>query len=73
MKKILFIGNSFTFYFDVPLHFELLAKKTGREVQVEYAVKGGETFLHGADFETEYGKMVQEKLENGVKYDRIVL
>ena len=41
--KMLYIGNSFTFYYDIPMLVEGLAKSLNEMIKVDYVVKGAET------------------------------
>ncbi len=41
MKKILFIGNSYTYFYDMPDIFRALATENGFDVQVDAVTKGG--------------------------------
>ena len=41
MKKIFFVGNSYTFYNDMPVMFENLVKAGGFEVKTDKVTKGG--------------------------------
>jgi len=69
--RILWIGNSFTYYNDLPAIFEDLAKKEGQEIQTLSITKGG-WFLHRhADPKDEMGAKVAQALE--AEWDVIVL
>lgn len=75
MKKyrILFIGNSYTYFNDMPKSiFEVIAKQAGLDVEVESVVKGGWTLERHADPEGETGAIVAEKLA-GEPYDYVIL
>ena len=41
MKKIFFVGNSFTYFNEMPVMFENLAKAGGFEVKTDKVTKGG--------------------------------
>lgn len=41
MKKVLFIGNSYTYFYDMPVLFASLAAENGFDVQVDAVTKGG--------------------------------
>ena len=41
MEKILFIGNSYTYFYDMPEIFRALAEENGAHVQVDAVTKGG--------------------------------
>lgn len=48
VKKVLFIGNSMTFYNNLWNVFQGLARRNGHEVEVEAATNGGKTILYNA-------------------------
>lgn len=69
--RILWIGNSFTYYNDLPAIFESLVKNEGREVHTLSITKGG-WFLHRhADPKDEMGAKVAEALKE--EWDVVVL
>jgi len=71
--RVLFIGNSYTYYNDMPSHFEKAAKAGGFDVTVESVTKGGWTLEKMADPLDEAGQVVAEKLADGAHYDAIFL
>lgn len=71
--NILMIGNSFTFYFDVPKILESACRSAGKDVCVDSVTKGGWTLLQHADPNDECGKVLEEKLRSGVLYDVVIL
>lgn len=71
--NVLFIGNSFTFFYDVPSLFNSLCEKDGRSVDVESVTCGGWTLERHASVDDKCGKTVDEKLKSGKKYDVIIL
>lgn len=71
--KVLFIGNSFTFYSDVPGLFASIANAADQSVVVESVTKGSHTLSQFADETDEYGKKVDEKLTTYSDYDVVVL
>lgn len=71
--NILFVGNSFTFFFDIPMMFEELAKRAGEDVSADWVLRGGWTLEQYADENDEYGRKLSEKLKSGRKYDRVIL
>ena len=73
VKKVLFIGNSFTFYSNIPGIFGELAKGAGKNVTVESVTNGSWTLSKFADKTDEYGAQVHEKLTSNDDYDAIVL
>ena len=69
--KILWIGNSFTYYNDLPAIFEGITQNEGKEVQTLSITKGG-WFLHRhADPKDEMGAKVAEALKE--EWDVVVI
>ena len=60
--KILFIGNSNTYYHDMPKTVEALARVNGLDWQVDSVTKGGWSFRQYANPEDVMHKPLQEKL-----------
>ena len=54
--KILFVGNSYTFYHDMPKIFETLCRDNGKEVSVETVLKGGRKLWENLDAGDEYSE-----------------
>ncbi len=48
VKKVLFIGNSMTFYNNLWNMFQGIARRNGHDVEVESATNGGKTILYNA-------------------------
>lgn len=71
--KVLFIGNSFTYYSDIPSLFRQIAEGAGAEVVVESVTQGSWTLTKFADENDEYGKQVDDKLKAANDYDAVVL
>ena len=71
--NVLFVGNSFTFFFDVPFLFEETAHRAGIDMNVDTVLRGGWTLEQFADENDAYGKILAEKLAGGKKYDRVIL
>lgn len=71
--KVLFIGNSFTYYNDIPTLFGQIATAAGEKVVVESVTRGAWTLTKFADATDEYGKQVDEKLRATNDYDVVVL
>lgn len=57
--KILFIGNSYTFYHDMPKLFEALCRANGKDVEVDSVTKGG--------------RRLYENLQEGDEYNAAIL
>lgn len=78
MKKssysILFIGNSYTYYSDMPTSiFRTLAKNAGYNVKVTAITNGGHTLEKMADTTDTYGLLVEKALTGNQKYDYVIL
>ena len=72
--SILFIGNSYTFYSDMPTSiFKPLAESYGYYIEVQAITKGGYTLSQFADADNAYGKQVNEALSGSKKYDYVIL
>lgn len=72
-KKILFVGNSYTYYNDMPsAMFVPMAEAAGQPVQVSQVTKGGWKLSRYADPEDEGGKLLRETIQ-GQHYDCVVL
>ena len=71
-KKILFIGNSYTFFNDMPMIFKSLASENGFECDVESVTHGGYWLTQHADLSDECGKRA-DNLLSGKKYDFVIL
>ena len=77
--KILFIGNSFTFYPNkdtnpaVCLITKSLLDNLGLDVEVDYVVKGAHTLKKFADANDEKGMIVDQKLRESSDYDFVIL
>ncbi len=70
--KILFVGNSYTFFNDMPGKFFELCKENGIEAEVWSVTKGGYSFAHYLSEENEKGIEMRERLSER-SYDYIVL
>ncbi len=71
--KVLFIGNSFTYYSDIPSLFGQIAESAGASVTVESVTQGSWTLTKFADEKDEYGGKVDAKLKAANDYDAVVL
>ena len=72
--SVLFIGNSYTFYNDMPtVYFENMAKACGYDVKVSSITKGAYTLEKFADPGDAYGKMVDTALSVPGTYDFVIL
>ena len=71
--RVLFIGNSFTYYSDIPSLFGQIAEGAGEMVEVDSVTNGSWTLTKFADETDEYGKQVSDKLNATDEYDVVVL
>ena len=70
---ILFIGNSYTYYNDMPeIYFKKAAQEAGCHVTVTAITKGGAYLYQYADPEHELGKRLRREIR-GKKYDVVVI
>ena len=63
--KVLFIGNSYTFYHEMPKLFEALCRANGKDVEVDSVTKGGrklyENLASGDENNAKILELVKEK------------
>ena len=72
--SILFIGNSYTYYNDMPTAiFEKFAEAAGYDVEVTAITKGAYKLYQFADPTDEYGAKVEKELTGSKKYDFVIL
>ncbi len=72
--SVLFVGNSYTFYNDMPtVYFENMAKACGYNIKVTSITKGAYTLEKFADPADNYGKMVDTALSVPGTYDYVIL
>ena len=72
--SILFIGNSYTYYNDMPTAiFEKMAESVGYTVDVTAITQGAWTLEKFADPTDTYGKEVDKALKGTKKYDFVIL
>lgn len=72
-QKILFIGNSYTFYNDMPTLFKEIANAAGADVTVESITTGSQSLKNWSDPKTADGARVEAALTSSSDYDIIVL
>lgn len=70
--KILFIGNSYTYFNDMPALFKAEYEKRGVTADVDSVTAGGYTLERFLSRDDEYGRRVKQLLESE-KYDFVVL
>lgn len=71
--KILFIGNSYTYYNDMPVLFNSIVGAAGATVEVEFITMGSQRLYQWADVKDEMGAQLDAKLKATRDYDIIVL
>ena len=71
--SVLFIGNSYTYYNDMPAIFRAFAEADGHSVTVTSITKGSYKLEQFADPADEYGAKVEEALSGDTKYDYVIL
>ncbi|MBR6682450.1 MAG: hypothetical protein IKL40_05655, partial [Clostridia bacterium] len=71
--SILFIGNSYTYYNDMPTIFKNLGQSAGYTLDVDSITKGSHKLSQFADPSDEYGKKVEQALTGTKKYDYVVV
>ncbi len=70
--KVLFIGNSFTYYNDLPSLFAEVANGAGADVEVDSVTAGAYNLVSFASETDEYGAQVAQKLAEN-EYDIVIL
>ena len=70
--KFLFIGNSYTYFNEMPKIFESICREHGLDVTVDSITKGGYSLAHYLSEENPYGIAVREKIA-AEHFDFIVL
>ena len=71
--KLFFIGNSFTYYYDIPKIVEGLGKSLNEMIEVDYVVKGSASLATHADHSSETGLQIYNKLLEHDDYDIVIL
>ena len=70
--RVLFIGNSYTYFNDMPAIFASICAENGVEADIESVTWGDYTFARFLDPSDELGALVAEKL-GGERYDYVVM
>ena len=70
--NILFIGNSYTYYNDLPALFEILANENEKDVVSSSVTFGGAKLYQFVDEENEYSAKLDQLLKDN-KYDICIL
>lgn len=72
--RVLFVGNSYTFYNDLPELFVTLAASGGKAVYQDSSTANGYTLLRHADTEDKIGKITVDKISNPSQiWDYVIL
>ena len=71
--KVLFIGNSYTYYNDLPGEFAKICAENGVSAETEMIAAGGYTLAHHASPGNDCGRRVREIAEKGESFDFIVV
>lgn len=69
----LFVGNSFTYYNDMPKIAESIAKDLGYDLTCDSVTVGSHTLEQYADVTDEYGKILDDKLNSSTVYNFVIL
>lgn len=72
MTKILFVGNSYTFFSDLPKIFRELAEENGREVDVSSVTRGGWSMIKFLNLGDENTEKLNAALERA-PFDAVIL
>jgi len=72
MDKVLFIGNSYTFFNDMPKLFEALAIENGYKCEVTSLTKGGRKLVENIDLDDDFAYSVKYCAKNN-KYSVLFL
>lgn len=72
MTKILFVGNSYTFFSDLPKLLRELAEENGKEVEVSSVTKGGWSMVQFLDNGDEHTEKLNAAIENA-PFDAVIL
>ena len=72
MTKILFVGNSYTFFSDLPKLFRELAEENGKAVDVSSVTKGGWSMIKYLDNGDENTEKLNAAVENA-PFDAVIL
>ena len=72
MTKILFIGNSYTFFSDLPELLQKLAEENGKDVDISSVTKGGWSMVQFLDNGDEYTEKLNATMENA-PFDAVIL
>ena len=71
--KVLFVGNSFTYYNDIPTLTQNICRDLGYDITCDSITKGAHTLEKFADKNDEFGSKVYTKLNSTKDYDYLIL
>ena len=71
--KVLFVGNSFTFYGEIPVIFSEIATSLGTSLETNSLTKGSQHLYQFADPSTDVGAELETILKANHDYDYVVL
>ncbi len=71
--KILFVGNSYTYFNDMPKLLEQLAKANGFEMEVFSVVKGGRKLHEHLDLDDEHTQVLDQLTDGSHHFDVVFL
>ncbi len=71
-QRILFVGNSTTYFFNIPYKVEALCEAAGLNIEVEYCCGGGAYLHQYANADHALGELFRSKLKK-YDYDYVVL
>lgn len=71
--NILFIGNSYTYFNDLPALFSALAEENGHEVNVQSVTQGGRRLHQFKDADDAYTKQLCDVLAGNPAFDAVIL
>ncbi|MBR6794362.1 MAG: hypothetical protein IKM48_08430 [Clostridia bacterium] len=71
--KILFIGNSYTYFNEMPQKLERLAKANGHDVEVFSVVKGGRKLHQHLDLDDERTQILDRLTDGSHRFDVVFL
>lgn len=73
VKRVAFVGNSYTFYNNLPRMFALLCDSAGIYIDHEQVTVGGSSLSQHADLSSGVGRETQDMLKHDLGWDYVVL
>jgi len=70
--KVLFVGNSYTYFNDMPKIFENLALENGKRISVDSVTKGGRKLYQNLEPQDEYHQKIVDLCKENA-YDVLIL